>query len=244
MKSPIFGGLNRLTIGPVAGEPSIDLAVPETPVALRDVVAGAQDGDTESFEWLVREYQAELFRLAFRMLSNRGDAEDAVQEAFVLAWRRLPTLADPDAFHAWICQITTNLCLNRVRVRARRKTEVTSTGEIDGQARPAMSPADATEGPADRAQLSAQVRALERALATIPVDQRTSWVLKELHDLSYLEIANAVDAPVSTVRGRIARARQALATEMIQWRQAGPGPRAHPVVLPFEGGLRPIVGAC
>ena len=85
-------------------------------------VARAQDGDTDAFEQLVRSYEADLFRLGFRMLSDRGEAQDAVQDTFVLAWRRLPSLLDPEAFRAWIYQLMTRRCLNILRVRVRRHT--------------------------------------------------------------------------------------------------------------------------
>ena len=89
-----------------------DFAVPSSPVAgapspprvfsEATTVARAQDGDTDAFEQLIRCYEADLFRLGFRMLSDRGEAQDAVQDTFVLAWRRLPSVLDPEAFRAWI----------------------------------------------------------------------------------------------------------------------------------------------
>ena len=98
---------------PVAGTPS-----PPRVFSEAITVARAQDGDTDAFEQLVRSYEADLFRPGFRMLSDRGEAQDAVQDTFVLAWRRLPSLLDPEAFRAWIYQLMTRCCLNILRVHS------------------------------------------------------------------------------------------------------------------------------
>ncbi|GAA3629038.1 RNA polymerase sigma factor [Microlunatus ginsengisoli] len=179
------------------------------------VVARAQDGDPAAFEQLVRSYQADLLRLGFRMLSDRGDAQDAVQDTFVLTWRRLPSLLDPQAFRAWIYQLMTRRCLKLLRTRSRRRTSTT------GPENPAGTPiaaGSATTGPANAAQTNAMQDALTAALATLPPDQRACWVLHEMHEMTYPAIAYAIGVPVSTVRGRIARARPQLAKGMTAWR--------------------------
>ncbi|SDS92353.1 RNA polymerase sigma-70 factor, ECF subfamily [Friedmanniella luteola] len=185
------------------------------PLVQATVVARAQDGDLGAFEELVRRYEGEMFRLAYRMLADRGEAEDVVQDTFVLVWRRLPTLANPQAFHAWIYHVATRRCLNVLRARTRRRTDLAATAEeleehVD----------DVTvrgHGPADLAQVAAQLRGLDEVLDTLPADQRACWVLKELHDLTYPEIAYATGVPASTVRGRLARARRHLARGMASW---------------------------
>lgn len=183
------------------------------------VVARAQDGDPAAFEQLVRAYEAELFRLGYRMLGDRGDAQDAVQESMILAWRRLPSLRDPQVFRAWIYQLMTRRCLNVLRVQARRGTDVSSGPDFEtktaaGTALGAGSP----QSPAATAQAGALMDGLTVALSALPSEQRACWVLHELHDLSYPAIAYAIGVPVSTVRGRIARARVQLAKGMKAWR--------------------------
>lgn len=183
-------------------------------------VARAQDGDTAAFEQLVRAYEGELFRLAYRMLSDRGDAQDAVQDTLVLTWRRLPSLTDPEAFRAWIYQLATRRCLNLLRVRARRRTDVTAGGGgVEAEASVGTPVATgSTESPVTTAQTHALQDELTVALAGLPSEQRACWVLHHLHDLSYPAIAFAIGIPVSTVRGRIARARAQLAKGMTAWR--------------------------
>ena len=181
-------------------------------------VVRAQDGDVEAFTRLVHRYEAELTRLAFRTVADRGDAQDVVQDVFTAAWRRLPTLADPQAFRAWIYQITTRTSLNFARRRTQARTDLTREGDDTSDFDAASDSRGDGAGPAAAAQASAQRRALDQVLATLPAEQRACWVLNDLHGLSYPEIAYATGVPVSTVRGRIARARQALATGMVAWR--------------------------
>ncbi|RYZ31911.1 MAG: sigma-70 family RNA polymerase sigma factor [Propionibacteriaceae bacterium] len=162
---------------------------------------------------IVRRYQGPVFRLAYRMLGDRGEAEDVVQDCLVLVWRKLPSLTDVQAFHRWIYQLATRRCLSVLRTRARRRTEATESDELERDL-----PLDVSTDPASVAQHAAQVEGLDAFLRRLPDEQRACWVLRELHDLSYPEIAFATNLPVSTVRGRLARARQNLTKGMSAWR--------------------------
>jgi len=177
------------------------------------VVGRAQDGDLEAFELIVRRYQGPVFRLAYRMLGDRGEAEDVVQDCLVLVWRKLPSLTDVQAFHRWVYQLATRRCLSVLRTRTRRATDATESDELEADL-----PVDASADPASLAQYNAQLRGLDTFLRRLPDEQRACWVLRELHDLTYPEIAFAMNLPVSTVRGRLARARQNLTKGMSAWR--------------------------
>ncbi len=183
------------------------------------IVARAQDGDLVAFEHLVDRYQVALFRFAFRMLYDRGEAEDVVQDTLVQAWRRLPTLAKPEAFRSWLYQVAHRRCLNVLRERASRRTDLTRTGNpLDRDNGGSQGEYDDTSGPAQFAETAVQLRDLGTLLDLLPTEQRACWVMNGLNDLSYPEIATILGVPVSTVRGRIARARQRLAEGMQQWR--------------------------
>lgn len=183
------------------------------------VVGRAQDGDLAAFETLVRHYQGPLFRLALRMLSDRGEAEDALQDAMVQIWRRLPGLADPQAFRRWAYQVMTRRCVSLLRLRARRSTApVAEEDLVEIVPDRGTSTAGRTDDPAAAAEYHAQLRGLDEVLATLPEEQRACWVLRELHELTYPEIAYATNLPVTTVRGRISRARQNLVQGMEAWR--------------------------
>ena len=180
------------------------------------LVARAQDGDVAAFERLARSYQGELVRLGYRMLSDLGEAQDAAQDTLLVAWRKLPTVQDPAAFHAWVYQLMTRRCLNLLRRRARRRTTVAPDEDLE-QAQQATAATQSGQEPADQAQSEALRDDLTAALTTLPVELRACWVLHSMHDLSYPEIAYAIGVPVSTVRGRIARARVQLAKGMTSW---------------------------
>ena len=180
------------------------------------IVIRAQEQDPDAFSELVRRYEAELFRLAFRMLSDRGAAQDVVQESLLLAWRKLPTLVEPQAFHGWIYHITTRQCLSQIRSRDRRKTDVQEDADLerDGAEERTVGSGRMGEGPAQAAETAARLQTLDAVLKTLLPELRACWVLKEFHDLSYAEISYALGIPASTVRGRLVRARRLLAEGM------------------------------
>lgn len=173
------------------------------------LVGRSVSGDDQAFAVLVRRYQAPLYRHAWRLTQDRRTAEDVVQEAFVTAWRRLPTLQRAEVFRSWLYQITTRRSIDVVR--AWRPEQPVDT------LAPTVEPAATEAGPAGRLEQRAQLADLATALQELPVGQRAAWCLREIDELSYEEIAAALDLPVSTVRGRIARARVELAERMRAW---------------------------
>lgn len=172
-------------------------------------MARAQDGDPAAFEALVRHHQTRLFRFVVRMTRDRGDAEDVIQDTWVSVWRRLPTLTDRDAFQPWLYQIGHRQALAVLRARSRRDTPTPDT---------ALEPPTSEAGPQQRSEDHARQRSLDTLVAELPVDLRACWVLTEVNGLTYPETAQALGVPVSTVRGRIARARHQLAEGMDPWR--------------------------
>jgi len=179
------------------------------------LVARAQDGSTQAFETLLDRYQTPLFRYAYRLLNDRSGAEDVVQETFIAAWRGLPTLSAPGAFRGWLYQIATRRAFDVLRTR-RPQAEWPDEDEIQptslgGGPRP-------SDDPAGVAVRKAKFEALQQALGSLPPQQRAAWTMQRIDCLSYDEIAVALSLPVSTVRGRIARARQTLAERMASWR--------------------------
>ncbi len=169
----------------------------------------AREGDEEAFEVLVRRHGPVLLSLATRMLGSPADAEDAVQDAFVSAWRRLPEFRGDAAFLTWMYRIVTNRCLNLLR--SRRPTE-----ELDAATEPRAPEHQAS--PVRAAESTAAVRDLSAALAGLSPEQRACWVLRELHGFGYGEIAEMLGISQQAVRGRIFRARRYLTEAMSAWR--------------------------
>lgn len=165
------------------------------------LVGRARDGDTRAYEQLVLRYQAPMFRLAWKMLNSRPDAEDTVQEVFLTAWRRLPRLNDDAAFAGWLYRLTINRCLNPIRSRRPR---VDMDPDPDESTRADIRPEHAVQARTPLETLNTALR------HHVTPEQRVCWLLREVHGLSYAAIGDIVGADTTAVRGRIARARAQL----------------------------------
>jgi RNA polymerase sigma-70 factor (ECF subfamily) len=175
------------------------------------LAARAVEADLAALGELLGRYQGPMYRLALRVLGDPGDAEDAVQEAFVSAWRRLGTFRGDAAFSTWLYRIVANRCLNVARTRSRRPAEATASETLDTVRSVGTAPDDL----AVAADLQARIQA---ALAGLPATQRVCWVLRESDGLGYDEIAGIVGLSPDAVRGRIHRARRTLTAAMDGWR--------------------------
>lgn len=171
------------------------------------IVAGrAADGDTAAFAVLVRRYAPMMRAYARRILPGSADVDDVVQDAFITAWDQLPALADTERVKSWLMRITSRKAIDRIRA-TRNHAELSETV-----------PTPAQMDPPRRAEARAGVAALSDAINQLPDAQRQCWVLRELGDYSYEEIADELGIPVSTVRGLLARARKDIIVRMEQWR--------------------------
>lgn len=172
------------------------------------IVAGrAIDGDVAAFAVLVRRYTPMMRAYVRRMLNANADVDDIVQDAFVTAWQRLPELEEPARVKSWLMRIVSRKAVDRIR-STRLHSDI---DEVD-------SPAPLHSSPDHVVQVRAEVDALAAALEELPDAQRECWVLRELAGYSYDEIAAALDIPVSTARGLLARARKFIIVRMEEWR--------------------------
>ena len=184
-------------------------AVPVPPASELDeatLVVRAQEGDVRAFEALARRHQAALYRLAVRVVGDPTEAEDALQEALLDAWRRIGRFRGDSAFSTWMYRVVTNRCLGMLR----RRTPV----PVDRFDESATAP----DSPERSAEFDAGMAALGRALQGLRGELRVCWVLRELEGLGYAEIAQITGASEDAVRGRIHRARVQLAEVMRPWR--------------------------
>jgi RNA polymerase sigma-70 factor (ECF subfamily) len=196
--TPAAGGA-AVRVPDAAGLAELDV----TTLAVR-----AGEGDISAFEELVVRHQDQVYRLALRMLGSAAEAEDVCQDAFLAAWRGLPSLREPGAFGGWLYRLAMNRCLNVLRARR-------PSAELDPETLRATRP---DEQPETAAESGARAAALARALGLLTPEQRACWVLRELQGCSYGEIAEIVGATTTAVRGRIARSRAVLAEVMRPWR--------------------------
>lgn len=179
------------------------------------LVARAQSGDLEAFEEFVRRYQRSILRFCRGMLGRGPDAEDAVQDVMVTAWRRLPILRSTEAASTWLYRIARHRCIDTIR---KRRPDGGDPAEQEEQQTISESSRRPVSGPAGDTETHLALDELRGHLATMPVAQREAWMLRELQGLSYQHIAEITGEKLATVRGRISRARVTLAERMDPWK--------------------------
>jgi RNA polymerase sigma-70 factor (ECF subfamily) len=163
----------------------------------RDLVEQARHGDREAFAILARTHGDRLMAIAQRILRDVGRAEDAVQQALVIAWRELPGLRDPDRFDAWLQR----LLVNASYAEARRSRA--------WNANVRLLPVDGPAGPDEGQSLDNRDR-LERGFRRLPPDQRAILVFTHYLGLSPTEIAERLGIPVGTANSRLHYAHRAM----------------------------------
>jgi RNA polymerase sigma-70 factor (ECF subfamily) len=166
-----------------------------------ELVALAQAGDLDCFNQLVARWERPIYALAYRTLGREEDARDVVQEAFLRAFRGLRGFRGQAKFSSWLYRITLNLCRDWVR-RERRAPVVQLPEGVDPieMADERAAPSESVEDLVARKQMS---EAVGRAMAELPEEQRVAILLKEFHGLTFQEIADQLDCPLSTVKTRL-----------------------------------------
>jgi RNA polymerase sigma-70 factor (ECF subfamily) len=179
-----------------------------------DWVARATEGDASAFAMLVEAYQAPVFHLCLRMLGNREDAEDAAQESFLRAYRGLKRYDPARPFGTWLLSIASHYCIDMLRKR--RLTFVSVEEEM-----PPGQEADPHPGPEEALSLVQRREGLSRMLGTLTPQDRAAIVLRYWFDLSYEEIAAALNLTVPAAKSRLHRARRTLAEQWAERRRGG-----------------------
>jgi len=168
----------------------------------------ARAGDQAAFGRLVVAYQTPVYNLAYRMLGNSVEAEDAAQEAFLRAYTHLRSYDPQRPFRSWLLSIASHYCIDRLRRR-----RITWLSLEDEAARPYQLAGDS---PNPEAVVSQQEREgqIQQKLATLSPTDRAAITLRYWYDYSYEEIAEVLSLTVSAVKSRLHRARRALAKTM------------------------------
>jgi RNA polymerase sigma-70 factor (ECF subfamily) len=175
----------------------------------QQLVQRVQKGDKSAFDLLVLKYQHRVLKLVSRFVSDAAEAQDVAQEAFLKAYRALPSFRGDSAFYTWLYRIAINTAKNTLVSNRRRPVDfdldLQDPEQYDRHAK--LKEVDTPEG----VLLTEEIRlVVERAMEQLPEDLRTAIILREIEGLSYEEIAEAMDCPVGTVRSRIFRAREAI----------------------------------
>jgi RNA polymerase sigma-70 factor (ECF subfamily) len=169
-------------------------------------VEAARAGDQQAFARIVDRFQKPIYSLAYRMLGNAHDAEDAAQETFLRAFRALEAYDRSRPFATWLLSVAAHLCIDRLRRRRLR--------EVSLDALPAWRVCAQVVDPQREVERGERVETIGRLLASLPDDYRLVIVLRYWHDLGYDEIAAVTGDSESAVKSRLHRARRLLASAL------------------------------
>ena len=159
----------------------------------------------DAFESLVRKYQQRIYALCRRLTGAHQSADDLAQETFIKAYYALGRFDAQWPLYPWLRRIALNTGLNYLKARKRERPLL--EGTLGGRRTPFSAPADGPEEQLERAEFEARI---ERAVASLPADQRSVFVLRFHESMSYEEISRTLDLPIGTVMSRLNRARQKL----------------------------------
>ena len=175
-----------------------------------ELVRSARRGDLAAFEILVKRYQRQATAVSYRLLNNREDAMDVVQDAFLKAFDKLESLSQPGRFGPWLMRIVSNLSLNFRRSRALRKTDTLDVADDDAAHGRDHRPDPATARPPEQASANEVSKLLEEAIARLPDMQRQTLVLFAIEKLPQKEIAGMLGCSVEAVKWHVFTARKKL----------------------------------
>jgi RNA polymerase sigma-70 factor (ECF subfamily) len=172
----------------------------ETATSDEQIVERALTGDAEAFGEIVQRWERRIFALAYGMLGREEDARDATQETFLAAFRNLRGFRGEAKVSSWLHRIAVNQCITRQR-RARVRNEAALDDEAEKDASIFSAPLGNSPGRVTEGR--EQIEAVRRAVKSLPIELRQVVVMKEFEELTFREIADALDLPLSTVKSRL-----------------------------------------
>ena len=180
----------------------------------QQLVERAQRGDKHAFELLVAKYQRKLGRLLSRFIRDSAEVEDVAQEAFIKAYRALPSFRGDSAFYTWLYRIGINTAKNYLVAMGRRAP---TTTEFDSEEAENFEDGDQLRdlNTPEAELMTRQIAAtVNQTMEELPEELRTAITLREIEGMSYEDIANVMNCPIGTVRSRIFRARETIADRL------------------------------
>jgi len=195
------------TVRPMPAAPGAAPSVPRH-ADLEDtqLVRLAQGGDTRAFDELVRRYRDKVYRLSFKILRHEEDAAEALQDAFLSAYRGLKNFKSESTFSTWLYRIATNASLMKYRKRRDNHVSLEQSQSRNDDAETLEVPDWSTQ-PVDEL-LNAETRqVMEESVARLPEELQTAFLLRDIQEQSNAQVAEALDLTVAAVKSRLHRAR-------------------------------------
>jgi RNA polymerase sigma-70 factor, ECF subfamily len=180
----------------------------------RQLVERAQRGDKHAFELLVSKYQRKLIRLLGRFVRDPFEVEDVAQEAFIKAYRALPSFRGDSAFYTWLYRIGINTAKNYLVALGRRAPTTTGFDSEDAESFDDGEQLRDINTPESVLMSKEIAHTVSDTMEQLPEELRDAIALREIEGLSYEEIATIMNCPIGTVRSRIFRAREAIADRL------------------------------
>ncbi|WCK54804.1 RNA polymerase sigma factor SigW [Aneurinibacillus sp. Ricciae_BoGa-3] len=178
-------------------------------LAEQRIILRTKKGDREAFAELVDLYKDRVYRIAYRMLGNKQEAEDVAQETFLKVYANIQSYDPNYKFSTWIYRIASNLCIDQIRKRKQTfslDAEVTGSDGLDWHDRLP----DANQGPEETVITDELQEEVQSAIMKLSPNYRAIMILRYIEDLSLQEISEAISLPISTIKTRIHRGREAL----------------------------------
>jgi RNA polymerase sigma-70 factor, ECF subfamily len=192
------------------------------PVATDRLIEQCLHGDQAAWEQIVRQHWRKVYNVAYQFVGSHEQAEDLAQEIFLKIFRSLDTFDRRANFQTWLISVSRNLCIDHYRsVRKERQTIDRDVPAED------LAPVSATMSPLAALENRDLAALLRQALQTLPQSLRTAVLLRDIQELSYLEIAERLRLPEGTVKSRINRGRKELARQIRRLREEADGRRRH-----------------
>ena len=180
----------------------------------QQLVERVQQGDKQAFDLLVVKYQRKLGRLLSRFIRDPAEVEDVTQEAFIKAYRALPSFRGDSAFYTWLYRIGINTAKNYLVALGRRAPTTTEIISEDAEGYEEGDLLRDSNTPETELMTKQIAITVNEAMESLPEELRTAITLREIEGLSYEDIATIMNCPIGTVRSRIFRARETIAEKL------------------------------
>jgi len=181
-----------------------------------DLVRRSQGGDTRAFDELVRRYRDKVYRLSFKILRHEEDAAEALQDAFLSAYRGIKSFKVESTFSTWLYRIATNASLMKYRKRREGHVSLEQSQNTDENAEMLQIPDWSTQ-PLKELLDSETREVMDEGIQRLPEELRTVFILRDIEDLSNAEVAQILDLTVAAVKSRLHRARIALRDRLTRY---------------------------